>query len=269
MLIAGPCQIESHDHTMRMAEIVTVAAAKADIPVIFKASYDKANRTSGGSPRGVGIDDGLRILERVKSTFGIPVTTDVHTPRQAQKAGAVVDLLQIPAFLCRQTDLLDAAGTCGQAVNIKKGQFLDPAQMKFAVEKAARFRPEGAGNVLATERGTFFGYNDLVVDMRNLVTMKDYAPVVFDATHSVQKPGAKTTGGDREMVAPLARAAVSVGIAGLFVEVHDDPDNAPSDGPNMLTPEMLDALLLPMKELDHLAKAAEGALILETPLESL
>ncbi len=243
-LIAGPCVIEGEEFAMRHAERLRAIAARHGLPLIFKSSFDKANRTSGKSYRGPGIDEGLRILARVKRELSLPVLTDVHDERQVAPAAAVVDVLQIPAFLCRQTDLLLAAGASGCAVNVKKGQFLAPAEMKNAVAKLAE---GGCSNVLITERGSSFGYNNLVVDMRGLVEMRAFAPVCFDATHSVQRPGAgaggTTTGGDRTLAPPLARAACAVGIDALFCEVHESPETAKSDGPNSLTFEMWDQLL--------------------------
>lgn len=233
-LIAGPCQIEGLDHALRHAEAIIKAADKANMGVIYKSSFDKANRTSASAQRGVGIDEGIEILGRVKSEFGCPVLTDVHSEAQCAPVAEVVDILQIPAFLCRQTDLLLAAAATGAVINVKKGQFLAPWDMAHVAAKIAN-----AGNkrILLTERGTSFGYNTLVSDMRSLPQMAQTGyPVIFDATHSVQQPGGLggSSGGQREFVPVLARAAVAVGVSGLFIETHEDPDNAPSDGPNMV-----------------------------------
>ena len=247
LLIAGPCQIESLDHALFCAEKLSQAAADAGMGFVYKSSYDKANRTSAGAARGIGMDEGLAIMAKVKDTFGCPVLSDVHLPDQCATAAEVLDILQIPAFLCRQTDLLLAAAQTGAVVNIKKGQFLAPWDMKHVAAKLT-----GAGNdrVMLTERGTSFGYNTLVSDMRGLPEMASLGhPVIFDATHSVQQPGGKggSSGGQREFVPVLARAAVAVGVNGLFMESHQDPDNAPSDGPNMLPldamPDVLAALM--------------------------
>ena len=233
-LIAGPCVIESEALCRRIAEHLRKVTERLDIPYIFKASYDKANRTSTRSYRGPGWEEGLRILDRVRGAFGVPVLSDVHTVEQAEIAGKVLDCLQVPAFLCRQTDLVQAAGRCGKAVNLKKGQFLAPWDMKNVVDKAAE---AGAKNILVTERGTSFGYNRLVADMTALPDLAALGhPVVFDATHSAQQPGGlgNATGGSREMAALLARAAVAAGADGQFQEVHPEPDKAFSDGPNSL-----------------------------------
>ncbi len=242
-LIAGPCVIEGEDFTLQVAERVQAICRRIGIPLIFKASYDKANRSSGRSFRGPGPEEGLRILEKVRGATGLPVTTDVHDASQVAAAADAVDLLQIPAFLCRQTDLLVAAAKTGRPINVKKGQFLAPQEAGNIVEKIV-----GAGNphLILTERGTTFGYNNLVVDMRALPILRSFGcPVVFDATHSVQLPGGAGTAssGQREFIAPLARAAVAVGIDALFLEVHPDPDRAPSDGPNMIPLEALAPLL--------------------------
>lgn len=231
VLIAGPCVVESTDFTVTHARRLQEIAAEHHIPLIFKASYDKANRTSRRGHRGPGMDAGLAVLAEVKTKTGLPILTDVHLPDHCAQAAQVADVLQIPAFLCRQTDLLEAAGATGKVVNVKKGQFLAAEDMAYARDKVA-----GASGVLLTERGTTFGYRDLVVDMRNLLTMRALAPVVFDGTHSVQKPGSAggSTGGDRTLVPPLVRAAVAVGVDAVFLEVHPDPDRAPSDGPNSL-----------------------------------
>ncbi len=242
-LIAGPCVIESRDHALFTAERILETARRLGVPFVYKSSFDKANRTSIRSERGPGLEKGLEILQAVKDTLGVPVTTDFHLPSQAEGAAQVVDLLQVPAFLCRQTDMILAAARTGRPVNIKKGQFLAPWDMKPVLEKAREARAEG---VLLTERGTSFGYNRLVVDMAGIAELLDLdAPVVFDGTHSVQLPGGlgSATGGRREMVPPLCRAAVAVGVDALFLETHQDPDQAPSDGPNMLPLESLEPLL--------------------------
>jgi 2-dehydro-3-deoxyphosphooctonate aldolase (KDO 8-P synthase) len=242
LLIAGPCVIEGEDFTLRHARRVADLSQKHGLPAVFKCSFDKANRTSGKSFRGPGLTEGLRILARVKAETHLPVLTDVHAEEQCAPAAAVVDVLQIPAFLCRQTDLILAAGRTGRAVNVKKGQFLAPEDMKNVVDK---LRETGCKQILLTERGASFGYHNLVVDMRGLTVMRQFAPVCFDATHSVQQPGSQgsATGGDRSLAAPLARAAAAVGIDALFCEVHEDPDRALSDGPNSLTFAMWDALV--------------------------
>ena len=250
-LIIGPCQIESRDHCLRVAEALKGMCEAAGIPMVFKASFDKANRTSGNSARGVGLEQGLEILSEIRRELALSVLTDVHDPAQCAPVAEVVDALQIPAFLCRQTDLLQAAAATGKPVNIKKGQFLAPWDMAHVAEKL------GNAPVLLTERGSSFGYNTLVNDFRALPIMAATGhPVIFDATHSVQQPGGEgaASGGQREFVDPLARAALAVGVAGLFIEAHDDPDNAPSDGPNMLPLEALPALLPRWKALDDLTK---------------
>lgn len=234
VLIAGPCQIESLDHALMMAEQIGEACEKAGVCFIYKSSFDKANRSSHATARGVGLEKGLDILAEVKARFGVPLLTDIHEPAQCARVAEVVDVLQIPAFLCRQTDLLLAAGETGAAVNVKKGQFLAPWDMKNV---AAKIASTGNERILLTERGTSFGYNTLVTDFRALPIMAETGfPVVFDATHSVQQPGGRGTssGGERRFVSVLARAAVAVGCAALFIETHEDPDNAPSDGPNMV-----------------------------------
>src|SRR5438270_10312595 len=241
--IAGPCVIESHDLTLSIAETLGRLADRLKVPLIFKASFDKANRTSGKSFRGPGLEEGLRTLETVKRRTGLPVTTDVHECHQAKAAGEVVDLLQIPAFLARQTDLIQAAGRTGAAVNVKKGQFMAPWDMKHVV---AKMHEAGNRRLLLTERGTTFGYGNLVTDMRSIPWMQDLGcPVIFDATHSVQKPGAAgdRSDGDRRMVPYLARAAVACGCDGIFLETHPEPDKALSDGPNMIALENLPALV--------------------------
>jgi 2-dehydro-3-deoxyphosphooctonate aldolase (KDO 8-P synthase) len=242
LLIAGPCVIEGEDFALRHARKVAEVAQKQGVPTVFKCSFDKANRSSVKSFRGPGLKEGLRILARVKKEVGLPVLTDIHEPGQCAAAAEVVDVLQVPAFLCRQTDLLTAAAQTGRAVNVKKGQFLAPEDMKNVVEK---LREAGCRQVLLTERGTSFGYHDLVVDMRALVTLRRFAPVCFDATHSVQRPGSQgtSTGGDRALAPVLARAAAAVGIDALFCEVHEDPERALSDGPNSLTFSMWEALV--------------------------
>jgi 2-dehydro-3-deoxyphosphooctonate aldolase (KDO 8-P synthase) len=254
VLIAGPCMIESEELVFETAGAIQEVAKKLNIPFIFKASFDKANRSSIYSDRGPGIEKGLEILSKVKETFNVPVTSDIHDVSQAQMAGEVLDIIQIPAFLCRQTDLLVAAAKTGKIVNVKKGQFLAPWDMKNVVVK---LKESGCERVLLTERGSTFGYNNLVVDMRSLPTMKELgAPVVFDATHSVQIPGGNgtSTGGKREFVPYLSRAAVATGIDALFTEVHPDPDNALSDGPNMIKLNELEEVLKPIKEIDEIIK---------------
>tara|TARA_R110002126_G_scaffold64660_14_gene165578 strand:+ start:930 stop:1754 length:825 start_codon:yes stop_codon:yes gene_type:complete len=249
-LIAGPCQIESMDHSLFMAEKIAESCRKAGVQFIYKSSFDKANRSSVSSKRGVGIDDGLEILAAVKAQFGCSVLTDVHDAYQCAKTAEVVDVLQIPAFLCRQTDLLLAAANTGAAINVKKGQFLAPWDMKNVAEKLAS---TGNERIMLCERGTSFGYNTLVSDFRSLPVMAETGyPVVFDATHSVQQPGGlgATTGGDRKYVPVLAKAAVAVGCAMLFIETHEDPDNAPSDGPNMVPINELEGLLTMLKNIE-------------------
>jgi len=245
-LIAGPCVIESEAHAIKMAECVKGVSRSLRIPYIFKASYDKANRTSLNSYRGLGIGAGLRILQKIKETVRIPVLTDVHEAVDVQRVAEVADVLQIPAFLCRQTDLIIAAAKSGRAVNIKKGQFVSPWDMRHAVAKC---RDAGCERVFVTERGASFGYNNLVVDMRSLPIMREFAPVVFDATHSVQLPsagdnGKAVSGGQPQFIPMLARAAVAAGVDGIFMEVHDDPKNAKSDGANALDLKKLRSVLL-------------------------
>ena len=252
-LIAGPCVIESPAATLSLAEEVADLAARLGAPLIFKASYDKANRTSRDSYRGPGIERGLEILARVKERTGLPLLTDVHSVEEARLAGGVVDVLQIPAFLCRQTDLITAAAEAGKAVNIKKGQFLAPGDMRYALEKA---RDAGNRNILVTERGTSFGYHRLVVDFTSLPVMRSLgAPVVFDATHSVQEPGGEggRSGGKREMVPFLARAAAAAGVDAFFFEVHRRPARALSDGPNSITPAALERLWPLLVRIDRLS----------------
>lgn len=242
-LIAGPCAIESEEMAMDIAEKMKAITDKLGIDYTFKGSFDKANRTSIHSKRGLGIDEGLRILQKVKNTYNIPVATDIHESWQAEPVGKVVDIVQIPAFLCRQTDLLVAAAKTGKCINIKKAQFLAPWDMKNCLQKVVE---SGNSNVMLCERGTSFGYNTLVVDMTGLVEMKKFRyPVIFDATHSVQKPGGKgdATGGNREYVEYLAKAAIAVGVDGLFMETHQNPDEAWSDGPNMVKLDDMEELL--------------------------
>src|SRR5437588_7937755 len=253
-LIAGPCVIESEDHAIRMAEIIKGVTWSLGFPFIFKASYDKANRTSIRSFRGPGLTEGLRVLKKVQREVQVPVLTDVHETADVPKVAEVADILQIPAFLCRQTDLLVAAAKSGRVVNIKKGQFLAPWDMANVVAKITN---AGNPNVLVTERGVSFGYNTLISDMRALpVLAKIGAPVIFDATHSVQQPGGQGTssGGERVFVPVLARAATAVGVAGVFIETHQDPDRAPSDGPNMMPLKDLAPLIKRLMQFDALAK---------------
>ena len=242
-LIAGPCVIESEEMVMSIAEKMKSITDKLGIPYTFKASFDKANRTSINGKRGPGIEEGLRILEKVKTTFDLPVATDIHEPWQAEPVGKVCDIVQIPAFLCRQTDLLVAAAKTGKCINIKKAQFLAPWDMANCAQKVEQ---SGNSNIMLCERGTSFGYNNLVVDMTGLVEMKKFGyPVIFDATHSVQKPGGKgtSTGGNREYVEYLAKAAIAIGVDGLFMETHPSPDEAWSDGPNMVVLDKMEAML--------------------------
>jgi len=253
--ILGPCVIESRDHALRTASFLAELGARRGIPVIYKSSFDKANRTSAASFRGGGLEEALPIFEAVKRETGLPVTTDVHEREQCALAAEMVDILQIPAFLSRQTDLLVAAAATGKVVNVKKGQFLAPWDMKNVADKLDR---AGASGVLLTERGTSFGYNTLVVDMRGLPIMAETGkPVIFDATHSVQQPGGRgdSSGGQREYAPVLARAAVAVGVAGVFIETHEDPDNAPSDGANMIPLDRIDTLVGELAALDAIAKA--------------
>jgi 2-dehydro-3-deoxyphosphooctonate aldolase (KDO 8-P synthase) len=257
-LIAGPCALESRAHAREMCQALTELTGKLGIGLIYKSSFDKANRTSSDSPRGMGMGKSLPILAELRETFGCPVLTDVHEPGQCAMVAEAVDVLQIPAFLCRQTDLLIAAGETGRAINVKKGQFLAPWDMKQVVAKIAQ---TGNHNVLVCERGASFGYNTLISDMRSLPILAETGyPVVFDATHSVQQPGGQGTrsGGQREFVPVLARAAVAVGVAAVFMETHQDPDSAPSDGPNMVKLKDMPALLQTLLDFDRLAKAAPG-----------
>jgi 2-dehydro-3-deoxyphosphooctonate aldolase (KDO 8-P synthase) len=254
-LIAGPCQLESRAHALEMASALKEIAGRVGIALVYKTSFDKANRTSASAARGIGLDAALPIFAEIRESLGVPVLTDVHEAAQCARVAQAVDVLQIPAFLCRQTDLLIAAAATGRAVNVKKGQFLAPWDMRNVVAKLT-----GAGNpnVLLTERGASFGYNTLVSDMRALpILAQTGAPVIFDATHSVQQPGGQGTssGGQREFVPVLARAAVAVGVAGVFIETHQDPDMAPSDGPNMIPIKNLEALLVTLREFDRLAKS--------------
>ena len=254
-LITGPCQLESRDHAFMMAEKIAEACAKSGTQFIFKASFDKANRSSINTQRGLGIEEGLRILSDIRAAFGCPILTDVHEAAQCQTAGTVVDILQIPAFLCRQTDLLLAAGKTGRAINVKKGQFLAPWDMQNVADKIAS---TGNDQILLCDRGTSFGYNTLVSDFRGLPIMANTGyPVVFDATHSVQQPGGQgnTSGGQREFAPVLARAACAVGIAALFIETHQDPDTAPSDGPNMIPIDQMGNLIKELRGFDALRKS--------------
>jgi 2-dehydro-3-deoxyphosphooctonate aldolase (KDO 8-P synthase) len=254
-IIAGPCAMESRGHALEMAAALKEMTARLGLGLVYKSSFDKANRTSSASARGIGLDEALPIFAEVKERLGLPVTTDVHEIEQCAPVAEVVDILQIPAFLCRQTDLLVAAAKTGRVVNVKKGQFLAPWDMANVAKKITE---AGNPNVMVTERGASFGYNTLVSDMRSLPIMAETtgAPVIFDATHSVQQPGGQgsTSGGQREFVPVLARAAVAVGVAGVFIETHQDPDRAPSDGPNMVPLRDMEALLAELKAFDDLAK---------------
>ena len=254
-IIAGPCQLESSDHAQMIAGRMKEACDKVGAQYVFKASYDKANRTSLSGKRGLGMEQGLSILSDIRKTFGVPVLTDVHTEAQCAEAAEAVDIIQIPAFLCRQTDMLLAAGKTGAAINVKKGQFLAPWDMKNVVDKI-----ESTGNerILLTERGVSFGYNTLVADMRSLPQMAETGyPVVMDATHSVQQPGGKggSSGGQREFAPVMARAAVAIGVGAVFIETHEDPDNAPSDGPNMVYLDQMPHLIETLMAFDAIAKA--------------
>ncbi|KXV22169.1 3-deoxy-8-phosphooctulonate synthase [Gluconobacter japonicus] len=254
-LIAGPCQIESREHAVEMADALSTVCRELDIGLIYKSSYDKANRSSVNAARGVGMEKGLDILASIRERFDVPVLTDVHSAEQCAIAAQAVDVLQIPAFLCRQTDLLLAAGQTGRAINVKKGQFLAPWDM---ANVAAKLASTGNERIMLCDRGTSFGYNTLVSDMRGLPIMAQTGyPVVFDATHSVQQPGGlgASTGGQREFVEPLARAALSIGVAAVFIEAHQDPDNAPSDGPTMVPLSEMRGLLTRLKAFDALAKS--------------
>jgi len=255
VFLCGPCQIESRAHALETAAALAEMAAAGGVPLVYKSSFDKANRTSVSAARGVGLTEGLDILAEVRAHTGLPVLTDVHTEEQCAAAGAVVDCLQIPAFLSRQTDLLLAAGRTGKPVNVKKGQFLAPWDMRNV---AAKIASTGNDSILLCERGASFGYNTLVADMRGLPIMAATGyPVVFDATHSVQQPGGQgsSSGGQREFAPVLARAAVAVGVAAVFIETHPDPDSAPSDGPNMIPLREMPALIARLKDFDALAKA--------------
>lgn len=254
VFIAGPCVIESGDAALRAADRLKTVSDILEIPLIFKSSYDKANRTSVNSFRGPGIDEGLKILQKVKTETGLPVISDIHSAEEAVTASEVLDVIQIPAFLCRQTDIIIAAAKTGKPVNIKKGQFMAPADMKNSIDKVLS---TGNRNVMITERGTLFGYNNLVVDMRAIPVMRQHGfPVIFDATHSVQLPGGQggTSGGQREFVEPLARAAVSAGCDAVFMEVHETPDTAPCDGPNMINIETFRMIVGRLVALNSLIK---------------
>jgi 2-dehydro-3-deoxyphosphooctonate aldolase (KDO 8-P synthase) len=254
VMLAGPCALESRDHALDVAGKLKEIAERLDIGLVYKTSFDKANRTSISSARGIGLESALPIFEEIRETTGLPVLTDVHTAEQCAIAAQAVDVLQIPAFLCRQTDLLLAAARTGKVINVKKGQFLAPWDMKNVIAKVT---DAGNGNVMACERGASFGYNTLVSDMRSLPVLADIGcPVVFDATHSVQQPGGQggTSGGQREFVPVLARAAVSIGVAAVFMETHPDPDNAPSDGPNMVPLDQFESLVSRLLEYDQLTK---------------
>ena len=255
-LIAGPCVVESEQLAVDTAGALSEMTSELGIPFIFKSSYDKANRTSGQSYRGMGIDEGLKILDHVRQQTGVPVLTDVHSATEVKTVAEVVDVLQTPAFLCRQTDLIEAVGACGKPVNIKKGQFLSPEEMTQVAGKA--IAAGGKGKVMVCERGVSFGYNNLVVDMRSLAIMRNTGcPVVFDVTHSVQQPGGQGThsGGNREYIPVLARAAVAVGVSGLFMETHPDPDKALSDGPNSWPLARMKELLQHLQDIDQATKA--------------
>ena len=256
-ILAGPCAMESRDHALMTAERLRGISERVGLNIVYKSSYDKANRTSIHSPRGMGLDKALPVFEEIQKEIGLPCLTDIHTAEQAKEVGKVVDVLQIPAFMCRQTDLLVAAAETGRVINVKKGQFLAPWDMKNVLNKLVE---AGNPNVMACERGASFGYNTLVTDFRGLPIMKSFGgPVVFDATHSVQQPGGQggTSGGQREFVPPLARAAASIGVAAIFMETHPDPNNAPSDGPNMIPMDHFEKLLNDIKRFDALAKESE------------
>jgi 2-dehydro-3-deoxyphosphooctonate aldolase (KDO 8-P synthase) len=258
LLIAGPCAIESEAHAMRVADSLRACAEKAGVPLVFKASYDKANRTSGASFRGPGLEEGLRILSRIKQEIGVKVLSDVHGVEEVGAVEGVLDVIQTPAYLCRQTDLLTAVGRTGKAVNVKKGQFLAPWDMEHVLRKV---RSTGNENILITERGSSFGYNQLVTDMRALRIMRAFGfPVVFDASHSVQLPGGKgdKSDGQREFILPLARAAVAVGVDGIFLEVHDQPETARCDGPNSLPLEQVPRFLEQVLRIQEIVKEWEG-----------
>ena len=253
-LIAGPCQMESRDHTFSMIKSLSEITNELNIPFIFKTSFDKANRSSGNSERGIGLEKALDIFREIKATFDCPILTDVHSETQCELVASVVDILQIPAFLCRQTDLVKAVASTGKIVNVKKGQFLSPWDVKNIIEKI-----ESTGNhkILLTERGVSFGYNTLIVDPRSIPIMaKTGYPTVIDATHAIQQPGGlgNATGGDREMAPIIARSAIANGVAAVFIETHDNPDNAPSDGPNMIALDQMHGLLKVLQQLDRIAK---------------
>ena len=259
-LIAGPCVIESREFALETSKMLADITGELGIPFLYKSSFDKANRTSGKSFRGPGVDEGLDILAEVRDTVGVPVLTDVHTPEQVEKVAKVVDMLQTPAFLCRQTDLIEAVGSCGKPANIKKGQFLSPQEMVNVANKA--HAAGGKDRITVCERGASFGYNNLVVDMRGLAVMRETGcPVVFDATHSVQLPGGKgdKSGGQREHVPVLARAALAAGVSGLFMETHPNPEKALSDGPNAWPTQKLKELLIVLQQIDKSVKASDFA----------
>lgn len=269
VLIAGPCQIESLDHSLFLCEKILKTAEETKTKFIFKASYDKANRTSLHSKRGVGLEKGLEILLKVKEKFNVPVTTDVHETHQVKPVSETVDLIQIPAFLCRQTDLLIEAAKTRKPINVKKGQFLAPWDMKNVIEKISSF---GNQKILLCERGTCFGYNNLVNDFKGIPVMKNFGyPVVFDATHSVQMPGGKgdKSSGNAEFVEYLARAAVAVGVAGIFLETHEDPSKSPSDGDNMVKLDNLKNLLTMLKNIDEIVKTKEEKTLLKYFIEKI
>ncbi len=258
LIIAGPCVIENEDLTMHIAESLVKITARLGLPLVFKASFDKANRTSGKSFRGPGMDDGLKVLDKVHRELGVPVTTDVHLPDQAAAVAEVCQLLQVPAFLARQTDLLVAVAQTGRPLNVKKGQFMAPGDMQYVLEKT---RQNGGGGTLLCERGTFFGYGRLVNDMQSIPLMQSLgAPVIFDATHSVQQPGGLggATGGNRAMVEPLARAATAIGADGLFFETHPEPATSPSDGPNMIPLAEFESVLSRLKSIGELVRSWRG-----------
>ena len=256
-LISGPCQIESENHALDIAGKLKEITIKNNVKFVFKSSFDKANRTSINSKRGLGLEKSLKIFEKIKKEYNLNILTDVHTSEQCSLVAKYVDIIQIPAFLCRQTDLLVSAAKTNKIINIKKGQFLAPWDISNVINKVTE---SGNKNILLTERGTSFGYNSLVADMRSLPIMKKTGfPVIFDATHSVQLPGGRggSSDGQREFINPLSKAAISIGIAGIFIETHDDPDNAPSDGPNMLHLKNLEKLIVQLSKIDNLIKSGE------------
>ena len=256
-LISGPCQIESENHALDIAGKLKEITIKNNVKFVFKSSFDKANRTSINSKRGLGLEKSLKIFEKIKKEYNLNILTDVHTSEQCSLVAKYVDIIQIPAFLCRQTDLLVSAAKTNKVINIKKGQFLAPWDISNVINKVTE---SGNKNILLTERGTSFGYNSLVADMRSLPIMKKTGfPVIFDATHSVQLPGGRggSSDGQREFINPLSKAAISIGIAGIFIETHDDPDNAPSDGPNMLHLKNLEKLIVQLSKIDNLIKSGE------------